>query len=240
MKLEGIHHITAITGDAPAQRRLLHARPRPAAGQEERQPGRPDRLPPLLRRRAGQRRLGPDLLRVPGRRARARRARDGAPDRLARRVRGRALLLGRAARGRGRAGRPARAPGALRFRDPEGLEHELVVDDSGDDPLIADHPEVPAEHALRGFDGVRAYAQDAEQQPRRCSSRRSRSSRPGDGWEIRGAAARQHLRLRPAARPRAGIQGAGTIHHVAWASPDGRPRGVARARSCARAGARRR
>ena len=35
-----------------AQRRLLHPRARPAAGRQDRQPGRPVRLPPVLRRRA--------------------------------------------------------------------------------------------------------------------------------------------------------------------------------------------
>ena len=176
MRLEGIHHITAITGDAPRQRRLLHARPRPAAGQEERQPGRPDRLPPLLRRRARQRRVGPDVLRVPGRPARPPGARDGAPDRVARRpprTRCRSGPSGSRARA-SQVGRPG--PGLLRFADPEGLEHELAVDASGDEPLIAEHPEVPAEHALRGFAGVRAYAHDAEPAAR-CSSRRSPSSR---------------------------------------------------------------
>src|SRR3712207_1755227 len=47
--------------------------------------------------------------------------------------------------------------GALAFSDPEGLRQELVVDATGDAPLIADHPEISADHALRGFDGVRAY-----------------------------------------------------------------------------------
>ncbi len=45
----------------------------------------------------------------------------------------------------------------LRFADPEGLEHELVVATVDDAPLIADHPEVPAEFALQGFHGARAY-----------------------------------------------------------------------------------
>src|SRR5919106_1628688 len=49
---------------------------------------------------------------------------------------------------------------ALLFSDPEGLEHELLVSDSDDEPLIADHPEVPAELALQGFDGAVAYASD--------------------------------------------------------------------------------
>ena len=50
-----------------------------------------------------------------------------------------------------------RNDGSLVFDDPEGLTLELVVDDSGEEPLIAKHPEIPEEHALRGFAGVRAY-----------------------------------------------------------------------------------
>src|SRR3954451_3625097 len=46
----------------------------------------------------------------------------------------------------------------LRFCDEEGLEHELAVSDSPDPPLSAAHPEIPFELALQGFDGVRAYA----------------------------------------------------------------------------------
>src|SRR3954462_6932542 len=34
-------------------------------------------------------------------------------------------------------------PGALRFAAPEGLDHELVVAPPGDEPLVAAHPEVP-------------------------------------------------------------------------------------------------
>ena len=46
--------------------------------------------------------------------------------------------------------------------DPEGLEHELVVNYTPDAPLVAEHPEIPAEHALQGFEGVRAYSADPE------------------------------------------------------------------------------
>ena len=48
------------------------------------------------------------------------------------------------------------------LHDPEGLALELVVDDSGDEPLVAKHPEIPEELAIRGFAGVRAYASDPD------------------------------------------------------------------------------
>src|SRR5580765_4256996 len=54
----------------------------------------------------------------------------------------------------------ARDGDSLVFEDPEGLELELVVDDTGDPPLTAHQPEIPEEHALRGFAGVRAYSAD--------------------------------------------------------------------------------
>src|SRR5580704_2180431 len=44
------------------------------------------------------------------------------------------------------------------FGDPEGLEHEFVVSTAEDEPLSAVSPEIQAEHALRGFEGVRAYS----------------------------------------------------------------------------------
>jgi glyoxalase family protein len=109
-----------------------------------------------------------------------------------------------------------RLDGALRFRDPEGLEHELVVADVPDRPLIAEHPEVPAEHALQGFHGVRAYSTDPE---------RSRAFFEGalgfepreDGWEVRGRSRGGVYAFDPAP-PERGLQGAGTVHHIAWTS----------------------
>src|SRR6478752_5352476 len=38
-----------------------------------------------------------------------------------------------------------RHDGSLRFSDPEGLDHELAVVDVTDAPLIAEHPEIPAD-----------------------------------------------------------------------------------------------
>ena len=144
-----------------AERRLLHARARAPARQEDRQPGRPDRLPPLLCRREGQRRRRHHVLRVSGRDARQGRPGDDAHDRLAGRVGRRARLLGAAAGGRGRERRPLRRE-PRRSRTPEGVRHELRVVETDDEPLVARHPEIPEEHALQGFDGVRAYAIDPE------------------------------------------------------------------------------
>ena len=139
------------------QRRLLRGGAGPAAGQEDRQPGQPDRLPPLLRRREGQPGLRPDLLRVPRRAAGPGGRRDGAPDRLAGRLRTRRSTSGRSGSAP-TASSPSATGEGLRFADPEGLDHELLVVEVADAPLIADHPEVPAELALQGFHAVRAYS----------------------------------------------------------------------------------
>src|SRR5262249_34243369 len=56
------------------------------------------------------------------------------------------------------AGSPAgRAGDRLRFEDYDGLKLELVVS-TGDAPLAATHPEIPAEHAITGLAGARAYS----------------------------------------------------------------------------------
>jgi glyoxalase family protein len=105
-----------------------------------------------------------------------------------------------------------RNDGSLVFQDPEGLVLELMIDDSGDEPLVARHPEIPEEHALRGFAGVRAHAADPE---------RSRSLLEGalgfePGYVARGDK-RSGFYIYDEHEGR-GFQGAGTVHHVAWAS----------------------
>ena len=105
--------------------------------------------------------------------------------------------------------------GTLLFFDPEGLGHELGVFDVPDPPLIADHPEVPAEHALQGFHAVRAY-EDEPGVNRRLFESLGFTAVDG-GWEARGEE-RGGLFLSEspvAVRPR---QGAGSVHHVAWSA----------------------
>ena len=108
-----------------------------------------------------------------------------------------------------------RAGGSLVFCDPEGLEHELVVVEVGDEPLIADHPEVPGELALQGFHAVRAYgaAPDAS----RGLLEALEFEPAGEGWEARGEK-RGGLYFYDEPPGERGLQGAGSVHHVAWAS----------------------
>jgi glyoxalase family protein len=110
-------------------------------------------------------------------------------------------------------------PRTLRLTDPEGLEHELSVTDTTDEPLTARHPEIPGEFALQGFDAVRAYARDPDRS--RPLLEQTLGFTPeaewGNTWECRGDDRGGHYRYDPPPEQRA-LQGAGTIHHVAWAS----------------------
>jgi glyoxalase family protein len=108
-----------------------------------------------------------------------------------------------------------RAENALVFEDPEGLKLELLVDDSHDAPLTAEAHDIPAAHRIRGFAGVRAYASRPER-----SEKLLRALEFVPGWEARGDKRGGFYVYDPAPEQR-GLQGAGSVHHVAWASlPD--------------------
>lgn len=112
---------------------------------------------------------------------------------------------------------PERDGETLHFRDPEGLAHELRVERVPDEPLVADHPEIPRELALQGFAGVRAYARDPERS-RAFLERGLDFSPVGEGeWAARGPS-RGGFYVYDPAPAEVGIPGAGTVHHVAWAS----------------------
>jgi glyoxalase family protein len=110
----------------------------------------------------------------------------------------------------------ARDGKTVTFSDPEGLQHQLVVTKAPDEPLIADHPEIPRELALQGFEGVRAYARDSEQ--RAAPFYDALGFEPAaNRWETRGDSREGWIEFE-AAPDQSGIPGAGTVHHVAWAS----------------------
>lgn len=106
------------------------------------------------------------------------------------------------------------APDALRFADPEGLGHELVVSDR-DLPLRAAHPEVPAEHALSGFVGVRAFSARPERSAELLGTVLGAERVGDDVWELRGPGRGATIAW-DAPPPERRLQGAGTVHHVAW------------------------
>lgn len=108
--------------------------------------------------------------------------------------------------------------GSLRFSDPEGLDHELVVDTTGDAPLLAVHPEISPEHAIRGFEGVRAYSHDPEASATLLETLMG-AERDADRFVLRGERRGGWIAFDPAPEER-GRQSAGTVHHIAWGTYD--------------------
>ncbi len=108
--------------------------------------------------------------------------------------------------------------GSLLFADPEGLEHELVVSAAGDEPLSADSPEIPSEHALQGFEGVRAYSNAPVRSERLLGEALGFARGAGEHWDIRGDQRSGFYAYDPAPPEINRSQGAGTVHHVAFAA----------------------
>lgn len=109
---------------------------------------------------------------------------------------------------------------AIRFSDPEGLGLELAAVPTDDEPLRAQAQDIPPEHALLGFDGVRAYGGPT------VGDTEDRLLTEGMGFE-RIAPGVYTLQGRRSATytyddapSAAGFQGAGTVHHIAWCDRD--------------------
>ena len=220
MALQGLHHITAITADAPANvdfyARLLGLRlvkktvnfDEPSVyhlyfGDETGAPGSIltfFEFPGAARGRAGDGELHAVQWRVGGEDALAFwEARLGAEG----------LVTGRD------------GPTVL-FEDPEGLEHELHAPPhagAGDAPLAAASADVPPEYALQGFEGVRAYASVPDRSAALLDTLGFRRDGNDEHWLLGGGerTARLVYDRPPADR---GRQGAGSIHHVAWSAAD--------------------
>jgi glyoxalase family protein len=214
MRLEGIHHITAITGDAPGNldfyARVLGLRlVKKTVNQDD-----PTVYHLFYADEKGD--PGSDLtfFEYPG--AAPGRPGEGMIHRVVWRVGSEDALDFWADRLGGEGLETIRHGTSLLLSDPEGLDHELVVSSVDDEPLIADHPEIPGELALQGFDAVRAYSSNPEAS-RGLLEEALAFVPAGEGWEARGErrGGRYFYDEPPAER---GIQGAGSVHHVAWAS----------------------
>jgi glyoxalase family protein len=108
---------------------------------------------------------------------------------------------------------------SLAFRDPEGLSLELRVLEGADPPLRAVAADIPPEHALLGFHGVRAYAPFADTSESVMTDVLGFTQPEPRVYRVEGGG--RHALYTYDDPPEAtGIQGAGTVHHIAWASAD--------------------
>jgi glyoxalase family protein len=112
-----------------------------------------------------------------------------------------------------------RAERSLSFADYDGLRLELVVADDGNPPLRAEHPEVPAEHAILGVEGARAYNARGLDADRSLLTQTLGFSELSDG-EYRLDGDERHFHWGYDQTNQRGVQGAGTVHHIAWHSLD--------------------
>jgi len=111
-----------------------------------------------------------------------------------------------------------RGDGLLRFADPEGLSHILHARGTRDDDQPAQAEGVPEEHALREIVGVEATSL-APERSRSALVQGLGMADVGDTLVVGSGdhVARVALSGDPMSR---GMPGGGTIHHVAFASPD--------------------
>jgi glyoxalase family protein len=108
---------------------------------------------------------------------------------------------------------------SLSFEDYDGLRFELVVADDGNPPLRAVHPAVPAEHAILGVEGARAYSPRGTDADRELLTGTLGFTELAPG-EYRLDGDTRHFHWAYDATSEPGIQGAGTVHHIAWHSRD--------------------
>ncbi len=217
MKLDGIHHITAITADAPANVRfyteMLGLRMvKQTVNQDD---------PTIYHLYFGDEVGSPGsvltFFEYPG--AAPGIAGAGMVHRIVWRVASEQALSFWVERLEGQGIEVKRTSDSVLFADPEGLEHELVVSDAVDPPLAARSPDVPPEQALLGFDGVRAYSSSPARSEGLLSRTLGFTRGSGEHWEVQGGTRTAFYAYDPAPPEINRRQGAGSVHHVAFASP---------------------
>jgi glyoxalase family protein len=217
VKVEGLHHVTAITADVEANldfyARLLGLRlvwqgvnaddpemRHVAYGDERGTPGSVVTffdMPGVAPGRAGAGMVHRLLLRV---------ADEEALDFWERRLARNGVNV-------------ERSGDRLVFADPDGLGLELVVDDGEDEPLVAWAPDLDEYVAIRGMRGVHAYSSEPALTTQLLGELLGMQPMGAGG---RLAFERRHGEViydEPPATP--GQLGAGTMHHIAFAIRNG-------------------
>jgi len=215
MKLDGIHHVTCITGDAPANVRFYSGTLGLRLVKKSVNQDMPTIYHLFYADEEGG--AGSDItfFEYPG--AARGRAGDGMIHLITFRIASDDSLDFWEQRLKSHGFDSVRADGRLRFEDPEGLNLELAVDTSGDTPLRARHPEIPEEHALMGFGGVRAFTSEVSASKALFEETLGFEPDGGTAWTVRGENRGSFFIYDEA--PGHGLEGAGTVHHVAWATP---------------------
>jgi glyoxalase family protein len=103
-----------------------------------------------------------------------------------------------------------RSGDTVRFEDYDGLKYELVISDA--EPHRAVHPQIPEAFAITGIVGARAFGQTG---PHPVLTELLGFGTDGDDFTLPGF--RWGYDAPPAERA---LMGAGTVHHIAWASRD--------------------
>ncbi|MDX6668068.1 MAG: glyoxalase family protein [Solirubrobacteraceae bacterium] len=212
MRLEGVHHVTAITGDAPGNvefyTRVMGLRlVAKTVNQDD-----PSVYHLFYASESGKPGSELTFFEYPG--AAPGQAGAGMVHRIVSRVGSPEAIDFWAERLEAEGVAVEREGDRLRFADPEGLGHELVVS-TADDPLTAQHPDVPPAFALQGFDGVRAFTTDPARSGALLGSVLGGQQVDDASWELRGEQRGGTISYDPAP-PEPGRQSAGTVHHVAW------------------------
>jgi glyoxalase family protein len=216
MRFEGIHHVTCITGDAPGNvdfyTRVLGLRlVKKTVNQDD-----PTVYHLFYADEEGSPGADITFFEYPG--ARRGRAGAGMVHTVTFRVASEEALDFWESRLGEEGIATTRGDARLRFEDPEGLGLELAVAVTSDAPLVARHPEIPAEHALQGFDSVRAFATAPEASRALLEGTLGFVPTGESAWEARGSVRGGGYIFDPPPASGQGAPGAGTVHHVAWAS----------------------
>ena len=118
----------------------------------------------------------------------------------------------------GHAGATRQVGSGLRFTSPEGTEHELIAWTGSTPPPLgaAAWAEIPREHALLGFAGLRAFGGDRIASGDLLAGRLGFATAAPDTYAVAGPERVAEYGYDDPPRTRA-VLGTGSIAHVAWA-----------------------